>query len=95
MRLVATRKAEQNRAVVDPWTVVHFAMGLAAGLMDVPRHWSVAAAVAYEGVEQVVERRRWGQELFETHGPEVLGNAVMDVAVYAAGHALGEAWNRS
>lgn len=95
MKLVATRKKEQNRAVVDPWTVVHFASGLALGLMDVPLSWSVAGAVAYEGVEQVVERKTWGQEVFETRGPEIVGNAVMDVAIFAVGHALGAAWNRS
>jgi hypothetical protein len=36
MRIVATEKAHQNRAVVDPWTVVHFASGLALGLVNAP-----------------------------------------------------------
>ena len=34
MNLVARRKSEQNKAVLDPWTVVHLAVGLAAGLMS-------------------------------------------------------------
>lgn len=95
MKLVATRKAEQNQAVVDPWTAVHVASGLALGLMDVPFRWSLAAAVVYEAFEQYAERERWGQEMFETSGPEIVANAAMDVAVFAVGHALGTAWNRS
>ena len=93
MKLVATRKAEQNRAVVDPWTVVHFATGLAAGLVQMPRAWAVTAAVAYELAEQYAERRDWGQEFFETSQEESIPNATMDLVVFAAGHYLAELWN--
>lgn len=93
MRLVATRKEEQNQAVADPWTVVHFSAGLAIGLMAIPLRWTLPVAVAYEVIEQLLERKRFGQELFNTAGPEKAGNAVLDVAVFAAGHRLGEAWN--
>lgn len=95
MKLLATRKRDQNRAAVDPWTVVHFSTGLALGLMDIPLRTSVAAAVAYEAVEQVLERRRVGQELFETSGPESVPNATVDVAIFVAGHLLGARWNRT
>ena len=95
MRILATRKEHQNSAAVDPWTVVHFAAGLALGLMEVPRGPTVAAAVAYELVEQLLERHEVGQELFETSGPEKPVNAVVDVAVLALGHDLGRRWNRS
>ncbi len=94
MKIVATRKSEQNEAAVDPWTLVHFSAGLALGLMAVPRTAAVAGAVAYELVEQILERRDFGRELFVTAGPEAIGNAVVDVAVFTAGHRLGEAWNR-
>lgn len=93
MKLIATEKREQNHAMLDPWTVVHFGTGLASGLMGVPRHLSFSAAVAYELVEQYVERQKWGRELFETHRHESVPNAVVDVAVFVAGHYLGEAWN--
>lgn len=95
MKLIATRKEQQNRAAVDPWTLVHFSAGLALGLMDVSRARSVGAAVAYELVEQVFECSETGLEFFETSGPEVWVNAVVDVAVFAWGHAVGEAWNRT
>jgi hypothetical protein len=36
MRIVALKKSDQNHAVIDPWTVVHFSTGLAIGLMNVP-----------------------------------------------------------
>jgi hypothetical protein len=93
MKLVATRKSEQNRAAVDPWTAVHLAMGLALGLTATPLCRALAAAVAYEVAEQVFERRAWGQAFFVTSGPEALANAMVDLAVFVAGHGLGRAWN--
>ena len=93
--MIATEKAEQNEKAVDPWTLVHLAAGLALGLMNVPRKAALAISVVYEAAEQVFERQRWGKELFETHGPESLPNALMDSAALLAGHLLGQAWNRT
>jgi hypothetical protein len=93
MKILATEKREQNQAVLDPWTVVHFGIGLALGLMNAPLRASLAAAVVYEIVEQYVERSEAGQELFDTSGPEVLPNAILDLVVLAAGHQLGQMWN--
>jgi hypothetical protein len=95
MRIVATEKAHQNRAVVDPWTVVHFASGLALGLVNASLKWWLPVAVAYEVAEQYVERSDVGQEIFDTKGPENIPNALLDVAVFAAGHQLGRLWNRT
>jgi hypothetical protein len=93
MKILATRKSEQNRAMLDPWTLVHFSTGLAAGLMKIPFRWSLSAATAYEVVEQYAERQRWGRELFATAKHESLPNAAVDVVVFALGHRLGELWN--
>jgi hypothetical protein len=93
--VLATEKAHQNRAVVDPWTAVHFSSGLAAGLMDLSLEACLAAALAYEAAEQVVERQKWGKELFKTSRPESLLNAGMDMAAFALGHWLGGLWNRT
>lgn len=95
MRLLATRKKHQNRAAVDPWTVVHFASGLALGLMEIRRDLSLGAAVGYELIEQVLERHEVGQDLFVTSGPERAANAVVDVVALALGHELGRRWNRT
>lgn len=95
MQILAREKADQNAAAVDPWTVVHFATGLALGLMNVPFRAAMAASLGYELAEQVFERRRWGQELFETAGPESVPNAIVDSVTFAAGHILGRAWNRT
>ena len=95
MKLLASRKSEQNQAALDPWTVVHLASGLALGLTAVPIRYAFAAAVAYEVAEQVFERKAWGQALFETSGPEGLANALIDTAAFAMGHRLGQAWNAS
>ena len=81
--------------MVDPWTAVHFSTGLAMGLMDLPLEECLAAAFAYEVVEQVVERQNWGKELFKSSRPENFLNATMDMAAFALGHWLGGAWNRT
>lgn len=95
MKIVATRKAEQNRAVLDPWTVVHFAAGLASGLVNAPLRVTLPLAVLYEVGEYVLESNDVGQEIFDTSGPEAVPNAVVDVAVFALGHELGSRWNRA
>lgn len=95
MRIVAVRKSEQNSAAVDPWTLVHFSAGLALGLVNAPFDKALGAAVGYEIVEQFAERREWGQEFFDTAGPEHLMNAAVDLGLFALGHWLGERWNRS
>ena len=48
MKLVATRKAEQNILAVDPWTLVHVGVGLAVGLMGVSFNKAIIGAVVYE-----------------------------------------------
>lgn len=93
MKILATEKREQNQAVIDPWTVVHFGAGLALGLVNAPLRASLAAAVVYEVIEQYVERSDAGKELFDTSGPEVLPNAILDLAILVAGHQLGRMWN--
>ena len=93
-KLVATRRSDQNRAVLDPWTVVHFSAGLALGLVRAPSSTSLAAALLYEVAEQWAERNAVGQELFEVSGPESVSNALVDVVVFMGGHYLGTLWNR-
>lgn len=93
MKIMATRKPDQNHAAVDPWTAVHLAAGLALGLVDVPMSWALGAAIGYEVAEQWLERREWGQQFFHTQGPESPPNAVVDVVVFYFGHRLGQGWN--
>lgn len=93
VKIVATEKAEQNKTVADPWTVVHFAAGLALGLVNAPLRWSLPIAAAYEVLEHFVESKELGKEVFDTSGPEVVPNAVLDLVVFAAGHELGRRWN--
>lgn len=95
MHIVATRKAQQNLAALDPWTAVHLSTGLALGLTEFPVRWAMVAAVVYEVAEQWVERRDFGQELFETSAPESVPNAIVDLVAFLAGHHLGRMWNRT
>lgn len=95
MKLIATSKSQQNHAAIDPWTAVHFSMGLAAGLVEMHRETAMGAAIAYEVVEQFFERSDAGQEFFQASGPEAPANVVVDIAVFALGYWLGGRWNRS
>lgn len=93
--LVARNKREQNEAAIDPWTLVHVAAGLAAGLMDLPYAPALGAAVAYEVLEQKAESTGVGQAIFNTSGPESPANIAVDLVVFAAGMYAGKRWNRS
>lgn len=95
MKLIARAKPDQNLAALDPWTVIHFAAGMAAGLMDIRFQWAIAGSVAYELLEQRAERRRWAKELFETSHVETLPNALADTLFFALGHRCGVRWNAS
>ncbi|MGA7617665.1 MAG: hypothetical protein WBX15_21070 [Thermoanaerobaculia bacterium] len=93
MKLVARRKAEQNQAAIDPWTLIHLTSGLAMGLVDIRFRTAMTLSVGYEIIEQFAQRRGWGQALFNVSGPESIPNSVVDVVVFAAGHWLGTRWN--
>lgn len=93
MKVVATEKAEQNKTVLDPWTIVHFASGLALGLVNAPLKVWLPLATAYEVAEHFLEESEVGQDVFKTSGPEVVPNAILDLVVFAAGHQLGKLWN--
>ncbi len=95
MNLIARRKSEQNHAVLDPWTVVHLGVGLAAGLMDFRFAPAMTAAVGYEFIEHTFEDTEAGRNLFKTSGPEIIPNAVVDVVVFGLGWWLGRKWNRT
>lgn len=95
MKLLATRKSELNKTVLDPWTVVHFGVGLAAGLVEANFLYSLGAAVAYELFEQKFQDTPRGRKIFNTTGPEVWPNAVVDVIIFGVGYGLGHRWNKS
>lgn len=95
MRLVARSKSDQNEAAIDPWTVVHLAAGLAAGLVGISFTKSMIAAAAYEFFEHGAEKTEWGQKLFKTEGPENIPNMIADLVVFGIGQQLGEYWNKT
>ncbi len=84
MKLLAKSKSEQNEAWVDPWTLVHFGAGLAFALAGRPKWPSMAAAAAFEVVEQLSEKK-----------PETIGNAAVDMAVFYLGFVAGEKFNET
>lgn len=91
--LVARRKSDQNIAAIDPWTAVHFAAGLGAGLMNLPFGPTIAAGALYEIVEQGIESQP--DNIFNVSGPENAGNVFVDMLVLAVGWRMGQAWNRT
>lgn len=95
MKIIATRKQDQNEALVDPWSAVHATSGLAFGLTGIGILGSVAAAVMYDILEQLFERSRFGQKFFQTSGPESWGNVITDLVLFTGGWYLGNRWNTS
>lgn len=91
--LVATRKTEQNRAAIDPWTGVHAGMGLAFGLLGVGFWPTAGLAVAYDVAEHAFEKTLDGQRFFKTSGPESAANIATDLAVFLGAWYLGTRWN--
>ena len=87
--LVAWTEETQNEAMLDPWSLVHGAAGLAAGLLGLPVWASVAAATVYEVVAGQLERTPRGQAFLHTSGPERLAHQLADVAVFAVGAWAG------
>lgn len=93
MKAIAFRHEDQNFAVLDPWSVIHFSVGLFAGLVGIGVVPSMVAAVAYEGFEQLAENQPWGQKIFKTSGSETPVNLVLDVVIFGVGWWLGHAYN--
>lgn len=93
MKLFATTVADQNVALFDPWTVIHFSVGLFAGLVGIPVAPSMAAAVGYEAFEQIAENQPWGQKIFRTSGSETVINLVSDVVIFGVGWYLGDRYH--
>ena len=93
--LIATKRAEQNSAALDPWSVVHFGSGLALGLLGVSLPVGIALGVGYEVIEHAAESHRVGQRIFLTQGPESGVNMAMDMVLLAGGVALGNRWRKT
>ena len=93
--LVARRKSEQSIAVVDPWTAVHGATGLAGGLLGISMPIALTAAVGYEVVEHFTQRSEEGRTLFNVSQPERPANQIMDVLIFGVGVYLGHRYNAS
>ena len=91
--LLARSASDQNLALLDPWSVVHFAAGLALGLVGVSVPLATGIGVAYEGAEYAAENSsEQVRRFFRVSGPETLGNQIIDVAVLALGAELGNRW---
>lgn len=93
IKFIAFEKQDQNDAWVDPWSVVHFATGLAFGLVGVSGWNTLGAGVAWDIVEHFAERAKFGQKFFNTSGPESMGNVLADLALFMGGWKLGQLYN--
>ena len=91
--IFALTKADQNLALVDPWTLVHAGIGLAVGLMGFSAGTALIGAIAYELLEGPLERADFGKNLFNVSRPESAGNQVVDVIVFMAAASAGAKWN--
>lgn len=88
MKIVALHKEDQDRAIFDPWTVVHFATGLGLGLLDINFYLTMGASVLHELLELRPETMK-----FWKSKPESIGNVTIDLVTVALGWYLGQAYN--
>ena len=93
MKLIAWNKRDQNKAVADPWTLVHGGVGLAAGLVNIPMGLAVTAAIIYEIVEHYAEKEPSVRRFFRVSAPESMPNQVLDVVILAVGVWAGHKYN--
>jgi len=93
-KLVATSRAEQGQAAVDPWTLVHLAAGLSLGLLNAGPKATAGLVLGFEVIEQGLQRSEAGKAVFAEGGPESLPNVGVDLAVTALGWWLGRTWRR-
>ena len=93
--IFARTKGDQNRAVLDPWSAVHFGVGLAAGLVALPIGWAFVPAVLYEIIEGEAELDPNVRSFFKVSQPETLENQAADLAVFAIGYVVGQRWNKN
>jgi hypothetical protein len=93
VKFIAFEKQDQNDALIDPWSVVHFATGLAFGLIGIRGSYTLVAGVAWDIVEHFLERAKFGQRFFNTSGPESWGNVGTDLALFMGGWKLGQLYN--
>lgn len=78
-----------NKRAVDPWTIVHAAIGAASGALGAPLAAVVVTAAAYEILEQRMEQDPRWQRRFGTAGPESGANVAVDLLVMVVGHYVG------
>ena len=93
--LVATRKSEQSVSMIDPWTAVHGAAGLAGGLLGIGMPAALTVAVGYEIVENITQRSEQGRTIFNVSQPERPANQIMDILIFGVGVYLGHRYNES
>lgn len=90
MTLFAFSKDQQDAALMDPWTVVHFSAGLMAGLLDISAGWTFTISTLHE----LIELRPAAMKFFKST-PESPGNVIIDMAVVMGGWWLGHKYNQS
>jgi hypothetical protein len=94
--IFALSSKDQNSALLDPWSLVHLASGLALGLIGVGLPVVASLGVAYEVAEFAAETSQPSvRRFFRISGPENLGNQVVDVALLVAGAKLGHLWRQT
>lgn len=81
-------KYRKGEDAFDGWTWVHFASGLALGLIGVKWRWALALLIGFEALEALLRRvkKQGGQGLFEYESWKNIG---LDVAAGLIGYGMG------
>jgi hypothetical protein len=77
-----------SESTVDPWTLVHALVGVAAGYARVNPGIAMGAAVLYEAAENA-HAGQLRKTIFAASGPETPRNVIVDLMAFGAGMYAG------
>ena len=86
MKAIASTRADNGSAVIDPWSAVHFGSGLAVGLASLSFTQTIAIMVLSELSKRLVVERIHKEE-------EEIHNQISDALLFVVGWKAGRMWN--
>ena len=76
-----------NEAAIDRFTLAHYSVGLAYGLLGLHPALALTLAIGWEVVETSLKRRYGGTRFFPHTSPDSMVNATVDAVAVMGGYA--------
>jgi len=79
---------EENKSVLDKWSIIHSLVGYIAGKKNINFKWFLTAIISYEIFEYAIEYPH-GSKIFGTVRPESGVNLISDLVLGVVFYKLG------